>query len=704
MFRLPFMLLLTALCLSVPVFAAEDVAQKGGSDAIVQTRLIADVAAVTPGQDFTVLIEQVIRPHWHTYWKNPGDSGTHLNLKWDMPDGFKAGQIQWPTPSRIETPPLVTYGYSDTVRFPVRITVPATLDIDTVTVNVDADWLACEEICIPETATLTLTLPVGPVKSDNTAAFAAARAALPQTTDWAATMAEADNRLSLRIQTPDARTADAILAANTVFPAEWGLIQNAEKPTMALAPDGALAVTLPRDTRDLKDAPASEWILKGAGNEAYSVIIQYAAPAQAAAALPGPDPAADDGNAVSLTLLQAVILAFLGGVVLNLMPCVFPVLSLKALSLVNLAHGHRREAALHGVSYTAGVIVCFVVIAAILIGLQAAGATIGWGFQLQNPVVILVLSWLMFLLGLNLAGFFEIGGRLQNIGTTLTHTKTYRSSFATGLLATIVATPCTAPFMGAALGYAATQPPGTAMAVFVMLGLGLAMPFLLLSLLPGLQHVMPKPGAWMNTFRQALAWPMFLTAAWLVWVLAQQIGQSAILYALGGAIGLGFGLWLRQFGGRMTKVGTIVLLLTAAGIILSLPRMMVSDAATPVQNESAWTHYTPAALDAALTQNNGVLVNMTASWCITCKINERTSLDTEKAHALYMRQNITLLKGDWTNRDPAITAYLQRYGRNGVPLYVFYAPPDSVTGIRPDAIVLPQLLTPQIVADALQNQ
>lgn len=677
------------LLLSLPFSAmAADIAKKGDAP-IVTTRLLADVTAVTPGQDFTILVEQIIRPHWHTYWKNPGDSGTHLNLTWTLPDGFAAGPIAWPTPTRIETPPLVTYGYSDTARFPVTITVPDTIKGDTVTLTAAADWLVCEEICIPETADLTLTLPVGPSVPANADAFAAAQAALPRDVTWPATIAEADGRLTLSLQAPGADIADGILAAAAAFPAEWGLIQNAARPTLAATPEGAVAITWPRDTRALSDVPRSEWVVMGADNNAYRVMATLDTLAAAPASL-------KTGTGISLP--GALIFAFLGGVILNLMPCVFPVLSLKALSLVQVAHGHRREAVIHGLSYTAGVILCFVAIAGLLIGLQQAGAAIGWGFQLQNPVVILLLTLLMFLLGLNLAGFFEVGSRLQNLGATLTNGHSYRGSFATGLLATIVATPCTAPFMAGALGFAATQPPPVALGVFATLGLGLAMPFLLLSLLPGLQRVLPKPGAWMEIFKQALAWPMFLTAAWLVWVLVQQIGAAGVLYALGGATLLGFAIWLRRLGGRAARMGGLLFLLTVLGLCMALPRP-----AAMVVEKREWIHYTPEALEKALQTDRPVLVNMTAAWCITCKVNERTSLDTHTAHALYAANNVILMRGDWTNRDSAITEFLQRAGRNGVPLYVLYAAPDAVTGERPEPIVLPQLLTPQIVADALQT-
>jgi thiol:disulfide interchange protein DsbD len=368
---------------------------------------------------------------------------------------------------------------------------------------------------------------------------------------------------------------------------------------------------------------------------------------------------------------------------------------MKALSLCKLSDKEEGEARVQAVLYTAGIILSFVGVAGLLILLRAGGAQIGWGFQLQNPVVIMVLAYLFFVIGLNLSGFFEISSRFAGIGQNLLKGSKHSQAFFMGVLATIVATPCTAPFMGAAMGYALLQGPAVALSVFAALGFGLAFPYVLLSYVPALRRKLPRPGTWMEVFRRLLAIPMFLTVGWLVWVYAMQVTGQAVIVLLAG-----LALMIAAFaiGRRHHILGGLVL----AALALAGPAAYHPMIAMPAAG--AHDSYSPDRLATALETGNPVFVNMTAAWCITCKVNEKVALGTDATHALFAAENVTYLEGDWTNQDPAITAYLAEFGRSGVPLYVFYGAPDKATGQRPEPVVLPQLLTPGIIAAHIRGE
>ena len=391
------------------------------------------------------------------------------------------------------------------------------------------------------------------------------------------------------------------------------------------------------------------------------------------------------------------------------MPCVFPVLSIKALSLVKTADKHPNQAKLHGLAYTAGVVLSFVGIAALLLTLKAAGAEIGWGFQLQNPTVIAFLAYLLFLISLNLGGFFDIGGRFTNAGNKLTQGSSLTNSFFTGILATIVAAPCTAPFMAAAIGFALTQSAFVNLTVFAALGFGLALPYLLLSFIPALRHILPKPGAWMETFKQFLAFPMLLSAVWLVWVLSQQSGPTGVLEILTGMTLLTFGIWL--FKHKPAKAPQKYLILGLG--ILSIFGALVLGIKEPHSAENPAISdetqqfgevFSPEKLETLLAGKDPIFVEMTAAWCITCKVNHAVAINTKATRNLFKDQNVQYLIGDWTNQDPVITQYLNDYGRNGVPLYVYYGPKNKETEERPKPVILPQILNPGIINDVITQE
>lgn len=417
----------------------------------------------------------------------------------------------------------------------------------------------------------------------------------------------------------------------------------------------------------------------------------------------GAKPVAETDASLPLVML----FAFLGGLILNLMPCVFPVLSMKALHLVTLPEAERSHAQMSGIMYAAGVIVMFLALGAALYAVRAAGEQLGWGFQLQNPAVVAGIAWLLFVTGLNLAGVFDF--RVAFGGEILLAEKHHPlvSSFGTGVLATLVATPCSAPFMATALGAALVQPMPVALSIFAMVGVGLATPYLLLCFVPALQKILPRPGAWMDTFKQALAFPMFASAVWLVWVIAQQGGPEAVGWTLAGMVTLAFAIWLidrqpKTAAARrvLTALGAILIILTLAGLQLVVPKGE-SDARHSVTDN--FKPFDPEAFDHALNDTKApVFVNMTASWCITCLVNEKVALATPEVKDLFKTEGVTYFKGDWTNKDPSITAYLERYGRSGVPIYVYYAAPDAATGKRPEAVVLPQILTPEIMFETIK--
>jgi thiol:disulfide interchange protein/DsbC/DsbD-like thiol-disulfide interchange protein len=682
----------------------------------VTFRALAERAQVKAGEEIWIAVEQSIAPEWHTYWKNPGDSGAAPRHDWEMPEGFTIGEINWPVPSRLPYPPLMNFGYSENVVLLQKLKIPDVLPEGKIELGLMAEALVCKDICIPAFGELTLALndPMA-MDEDNSAYFEQALERLPETADWKADFLENGGDLVVNIALPNGFAQNVDLSSVALFPADWGFIDNAAAQS-AMINDNILTLTQKRGDRDLSaienagavlafnDADGARRGVKfnmvpaGALETAAQTSIQTSENTSAA------DDIADTG------LIKAIILALLGGLVLNLMPCVFPVLSLKALSLVKISEKSAGLARIHGLTYTLGVISSFLLIAGALILLQAGGQQIGWGFQLQSPLVIALLAYLLFVIGLNLAGFFDIAASFGNVGEKLTRGSGLTSSFFTGVLATVVATPCTAPFMGIALGYAALQPPLVSLSIFAALGFGLALPYLALSFVPALQKSLPRPGAWMDVFKQALAFPMFAFAAWLVWILAQQSGAFGVFGVLLGMIAIAFALWLGKHIPRGALAKALVRFLILLSVFVAIATLPVGQRVTsaPVsasmeaQSETFGKPFSPSALQTALSGNNPVFVEMTAAWCITCKVNHATSINIASTKKVFADKNVEYLVGDWTNQDTDITQYLKSFGRNGVPIYVYYGAPDANSGKRPDPVVLPQLLTPGILASAIQ--
>ena len=659
----------------------------------VQARLVSSQASVAAGQRFTVALEQTIKPHWHTYWKNPGDSGQATSLDWS---GTQAGPLQWPTPSIQAIGPIVNYGYEGRAALLVELTVPADARPGSrFQPSADVKWLVCKDVCIPEQVSLGLDLPVVASLSEAQAGPDVAqidewRAAIPKPAPFGVTLKAAAQGVTLA--GPTAAVTKAYFFAET-----WGAVAHSA-PQALKAEGGGWALELPAGDEPLAAGKALSGVLvltTAAGEQAWAI----SAPMPEGAGK-GPGPADLSATAATeaastaapqseLGLLPALALALLGGLILNLMPCVFPVLSIKALALVNKGN-HRAE----GLAYTAGVLLSFAALAGVLIALRAGGQQVGWGFQFHSPVFVLVVAYLLFLVGLNLSGLFEIGGSFTGLGSGLAARNGLTGSFFTGVLAAVVATPCTAPFMGAALAFALAQPAAVMLAVFLALGLGLALPFLVLAFWPAAQRWLPRPGAWMDTFKQALAFPMYAAVVWLLWVLAQQAGPDGVALALGGLVLMAFGLWWRHSSGA-SAVGTgaaVLCVVVALGASAAL-RPVTAPAAASAGTEA----FSPERLAELRAQNQPVFVNLTAAWCISCLVNERVALSRPEVHEAFAKAGVTYLKGDWTREDPTITAVLKAHGRSGVPLYLYYAPGAA------EAQVLPQILTPGLVVEAITS-
>lgn len=679
----------------------------------ITAELVSMTASATPGSTLILAVRQDIAPGWHTYWRNPGDSGGATTLRWTLPGGWEAGDIVWPLPERQPLADLMNYGYSDVVYLPVPITVPAeAVPGEVLDLSVTALFLVCSaEMCVPDELTLGLRLPVGaadrtPLETRHADAIQAVLESSPRPAGLTARVARArDGSLTLAV------TGEAVRGPEGpgqvyFFPFEAGVIDHAAPQTGTWGPQG-LSLTLAPGGKVRAGGlagPVAGVITTGAG--AFEIVAE---PGALPDGVSGGGRLATAGDAAGetfevATLIQAALLALVGGLILNLMPCVFPVLAMKAAALARAAHA-PREARRDGLMFLAGVLVTFLLLAGLMLGLRAAGESIGWGFQLQSPVVVLALSLLTLAVGLNLSGVYHIGQSLQAVGETrLSRLPGGTGAFFTGVLAVAVAAPCTAPFMAAALGAALVMPGGAALIVFLMLGLGLALPFVAVAFSPALLARLPRPGPWMDRMKGLLAFPMYGTALWLAWVAARQAGSEVLALGLIAGLMLALALWVwgaRQAGagrwtlilGALSLIGTVAALVLVSRIEPGSPTTVTESAVTGPE-AGVWS---ADAVAAARAEDRPVLVNFTADWCVTCKINERLALSSGQVRAALDETNAAYLVGDWTVRDPAITRELERHGRSGVPLYLLYAPASE----RPR--VLPQLLTPGLVAEAIRD-
>ncbi|MBI1405224.1 MAG: thiol:disulfide interchange protein [Caulobacter sp.] len=671
----------------------------------LEAELVARDLTIAPGSTAYLALRQKIDKGWHTYWRNPGDSGEPTRLDWTLPAGWSAGDFVWATPQRLPIGPLTNYGYSGEVLLPVAITVPAGAAPGPVTLKARASFLVCEDICIPEDADLSITVTVAdgtPVADPKWGqAVAEALAAAPKPAGLTATWRLEGGKPVLAVAGAPLKGAD--MSGAWFYPFTGGVLDHAAPQTADRGPDG-LTLTLPPGYAYESGKPPA--ILDGVltvGDKAYEVSATQGPPPAGVSGLgPPPEARAPTAPASGLGLAAAIGFAILGGLILNLMPCVFPVLSMKAAALAGHAH-EPRGARAQGLAYGAGVLVSFLALAGLLIVLQMGGAAIGWGFQLQSPPVVAMLALLMTAVALNMSGVFEVGSSLQGAGQGLASRQGLIGSFFTGALAVAVASPCTAPFMGSALGFTLGQPPLVTLAVFAGLAMGFAAPFVILTFIPALLALLPRPGAWMDVLRKLLAFPMYGAVAWLVWVLSQQTDAPGLALALMALLLAAFGFWLwgQARGARRWLQLAAALCLIGAGALALMPRAAASGPAGTPQAASAvdvpYEAWSPERLAALRAEGRPVLVNFTAAWCVTCQVNEKVALSTPEVAEALKGANAVYLKGDWTRRDPAIAAALAEHGRAGVPLYLVYAPGAATPR------VLPQLLTPGMVAEALRD-
>ncbi|PWR18499.1 protein-disulfide reductase DsbD family protein [Zavarzinia aquatilis] len=647
--------------------------------------LIAEGPAV-PGRTLSVALKLVARPGWHTYWVNPGDTGLATTIVWTVPQGVSAGAIAWPRPEAIPVGPFMNYGFEGETWLLTDIAVPEGFAGGTLELRARADWLICAEICVPEGADLSLSVPVAATFAADPAhalGFEQAREKLPLPLGEPVVATRAGD--SLEILLP----ASMKVATARFFPFDGDSI-------VAAAPqvfDGSrLTATL---EKDFKGTRLSGVIVVGGGGWTRSYVVDTplasVAPAASAATAPPPAPAPD---APDIGILLALAFAFVGGLILNLMPCVLPVLSIKVLSMAGKGPGPVVRH--HGIAYTLGVLACFALLAGALLTLRAGGESIGWGFQLQSPIVVSLLGYLFFALGLWMLDIVSFGNRLMGAGEGLVRRGGLAGTFGTGLLAAVVATPCTAPFMGAALGFALTRPAHEAFAVFMALGLGLSSPFLLISFVPGLARLLPKPGGWMVRLKKLLAFPLFASTVWLLWVLAVQSGPMGVAAAGAGLLLIALAAFLvHEFGGVGGRlVGTAAVI--GALVLAAMPAE--SGAGKGLADQAGAEPYNPERLLALRTEGKPVFVNLTAAWCITCLVNEQVALERPAVKDALASTGTVYMIGDWTNRDGTITRLLAENGRSGVPLYLLYRPGAD----RP--VVLPQLLTEGLVVEALTGR
>lgn len=674
----------------VPSYAAESESVDTGK---VVASLVSSNDSAAPGETIDLALRTILDPGWHTYWRNPGDSGEPVQLDWQLPQGWETGEITWPLPMTLPTGPIINYGFEGAPLFPVSVTVPETAEPGEIqTLTLDFYYLVCADICIPENGSASIDMPIGEsVKDDRwNVLIQDAINTSPKPAPFSAAIRQEGEEAVLTL----ADLPEGDFSESYFFPFDQGIVAHSEPQTVAKGENG------------IEIRVASEYGWDNGLPDQISGVLSY----QQNGVRKGSEinvtvgesldigqvASAGDAAAVgagSFTLIGAIFGALIGGLILNLMPCVFPVISMKALSIAKTAHGERAVIRREAWAYTAGVLATFLVLTILLIALKAAGSEIGWGFQLQSPLVVAGLALLIFAVGLNLLGVFEFGTSFQNTGSSLTTKGGVRGSFFTGLLAVIVATPCTAPFMAGAIGYAVAQPVVVTVAVFLALAIGFALPFLLIAYVPRLLKVLPKPGPWMVRFKELLAFPMFAAAIWLVWVVSLQAGSMGLLKVLSAMLLLALAVWAFKSSKNSIKSLAVLVGVLALFVIISI---RPGSATTVDLTQEAWS---TERVDELRAEGRPVFVDFTAAWCVTCKVNETLVLEKDKIKQLFLDTNTAFLVADWTNKNDEIAQELERYGRAGVPLYLVFPSGDNSVS----AEVLPQVLTYDVVKEAIER-
>jgi thiol:disulfide interchange protein DsbD len=670
----------------------------GGPGPVKAQHLTAELVSfggtIAPGGTLQAGLVLTMEEHWHVYWINAGDSGEPPHIKWTLPAGLTAGPMLFPPPSRLPLGPLMDFGYEETAAFPVTFTAATSMKPGPVHVDALVDWLVCAQVCIPGKAHLGLNLTVGPPAAavQPVGALGAALNLIPKPLPAgdSITVSGGAKNFVVTFKT-GARETDA-----EFYPFDPDLIANAAEQQIEPLPDG-LRLRIPR-ADDLTQLPAQ---LHGLLKLSDTVSYEFTVPVTPGEIAPPPAPVKTAASGV--TTVSAIGLAFLGGVILNLMPCVFPVLFLKGLALVQSSGEERKHLRSHGLVYTLGILVSFWAIVAVLLILRAGGSQAGWGFQLQSPTFIAILASFLFFFALSLAGMFDLGLSLTSAGGSLATKPGYTGSFFTGVLATVVATPCTAPLMGAAIGFALVQPAVVTFAIFTALALGLATPYLALSFQPAWTRILPRPGAWMEILKQLTAVPLFATAIWLAYVFGSlnsggASDPTAGIYRLSlllacflvlAVAGWVLGRWPAKWPSAIAAAALI-------GLGLAIPLYQ------PKDTNLVWEPYSQSALDAARASGNPVFIDFTAAWCLSCQVNEKLVLRAKDVQQQLSARHVTLLRADWTKYDPAITQELASLNRSGVPTYVLY-PASQHGGQAAAPDVLPEVLTKDLVLAAIKK-
>jgi thiol:disulfide interchange protein DsbD len=666
---------------------------------LVQASLIADTTAIVPGQPFTAGLLLKMAPSWHSYWRYPGDAGIPTEIKWHLPQGWKAGPMQWPIPLKLNEPgDIQIYGYHDEVLLMMQLTPPARIAEKSVHLAGDADWLVCAKICIPGDGKVQLDLPVAnSATAANQELFSKFRAQLPKPLPSGAESAIKWTReaKSFRLTIGDKSLAQKASVDFFPLPKAPTVIGH---PKRELSNDGSIVFTIPFET-----APPDMQSLDGL------IVFDHQAWSLGSAAIQSTGTEeAKPASALSGGLLKYLLFGFIGGFILNLMPCVLPVISLKIFGFIQHAGDSRRKIFGNGVAFAAGIFVWFIALALLMIALKAAGHQITWAFQFTNPIFVVVMSAVVLVFALNLFGVFEI--TLSSRATTgllgWSAQEGYAGSFFQGVFATVLATPCTAPFLGSALGFAFAASAGIILLMFFAIAAGMSAPYLLLTAQPAWLRFVPRPGPWMVHVKQFMGFLLIATLLFLLWVLGAERGPDAAIWTSAFLLALSIACWMKgsfllpgaSLARRSLVLGLMLLLVLGSGFYFIGEKFAATKIAAVSLTKSDWVPFGPIRLQSELAQGRSVFIDFTAAWCITCKFNEASVLETAAVKEAFKHYGIVKMKADWTNADPVITKTLKQFGRVGVPLYVLY--PASA----PDKpIVLPELLTQALVLDHLQS-
>jgi thiol:disulfide interchange protein DsbD len=609
-------------------------------------------------------IKMDMQKNWHTYWKNPGDSGGPIKVSWSLPDGITVSDIYWPTPKLIPYPPLMTYGYKDFVIFPFKVTYENFNELKNINANID--FLICDDICVPEKAQIDTSFEKIPFSQELKKWISKVPYVI-----FPILANQNENNLQLRFSFNDE------IENIYFFIDQQDIVLHSKAQSLSKEKDNWLL------SISTENNPKHNEKLNGViviNDESYLIDS---------------DLSINSYSKETITIIKALILAFIGGLILNLMPCVFPIISLKVLSFISLGGDSTFKIRAHSIMFSFGVLASFLFIATLLIILKSSGSSVGWGFQLQSPLIVGLLSLIMFLIGLILLMDINLGTSFTRLGSIGSNSTNYSSSFATGVLAVVVASPCTAPFMGAAIGYALIQPSSVTLPVFLSLGLGFAFPYLLISFRPSLISSLPQPGKWMETLKEFFAFPMFATALWLLWVFSLQTSAGALINLLISILLISFIMWF------YTKVSQnylkFLLPITLILILIFQINQFLSISTIDENNDDSNPTWNIGTEDELVSNNQAYLINFTAAWCITCQANDKVALSRRSVKEYLKNNSIKYIIADWTNRDENILKVLNKYGRSGVPLYVFWKP-----GMQ-DPIILPSILTESLVLDILSK-